>query len=153
MTSKLKCPFCQTELDYDEYGWDYSCSNPSCQKSLGILSGTEKLWHALIQAKQDLEFFKEEQGRAVDALIERTKELDRCQKDLKESQQATLENAQTILEIHEDLEIARKALEEIKKVCDGCRWCDSNLYDPTPSDGRRIAETTNKALEQIEHKE
>lgn len=55
MKSELKCPFCQTELDYDEFGWDYSCSNPSCQKSLGILSGTEKLWQALIQAKQDLE--------------------------------------------------------------------------------------------------
>ena len=54
MTSKLKCPFCQTELDYDEYGWDYACSNPDCQKSTGILSGTEKLWQALIQAKQDL---------------------------------------------------------------------------------------------------
>ncbi len=51
------------------------------------------------------------------------------------------------------LEIARKALEDIKAVCDNCRWCDSNLYDPTPGDGRRIAEITNKALEQIEHKE
>ena len=59
MTSKIKCPFCGEELDYDEYGWDYSCSNPSCQKSLGILSGTEKLWQALIQAKQDLEIARE----------------------------------------------------------------------------------------------
>lgn len=60
---------------------------------------------------------------------------------------------QALIQAKQDLEIARKALEEIKKVCDGCRWCDSNLYDPTPSDGRRIAETTNNALEQIEHKE
>lgn len=125
MTSKLKCPFCQTELDYDGYGWDYSCPNHKCRATKGVLCGTKSLWQALIQSQQDLE----------------------------ESQQATLENAQTILEIHKDLEIARKALEEIKKVCDGCRWCGLNLYDPTAYDGRRIAETAYKALEQIGHKE
>ena len=65
----------------------------------------------------------------------------------------TEQSWQALTQAKQDLEIARQALEEIKKVCDGCRWCDSNLYDPTPSDGRRIAETTNKALEQIEHKE
>lgn len=53
----------------------------------------------------------------------------------------------------QDLKIARRALKDIKAVCDNCRWCDSNLYDPTPNDGRRIAETTNNALTQIEHKE
>lgn len=61
MTSKLKCPFCQTELDYDEYGWDYSCPNHKCRATKGVLCGTKSLWQALIQAKQDLEI-------AVDAL-------------------------------------------------------------------------------------
>ena len=103
MTSKLKCPYCLSDLESTTGGWEYGCTNTECQ-SAGTLCGTKELWQALIQAKQDLE-------------------------------------------------IARNALKEIKKVCDGCRWCDSNLYDPTPSDGRRIAETTNKALEQIEHKE
>lgn len=56
-------------------------------------------------------------------------------------------------ELEKKLEIARQALKDIKAVCDNCRWCDSNLYDPTPNDGRRIAETTNNALTQIEHKE
>ena len=60
---------------------------------------------------------------------------------------------QALIQAKQDLEIARKALEEIKKVCDGCRWCGVNLYDPTAYDGRSIAETTYKALEQIEHKE
>lgn len=60
---------------------------------------------------------------------------------------------QALIQSQKDLGIARQALKDTKKVCDGCRWCDSNLYDPTPSDGRRIAETINKALEQIEHKE
>lgn len=52
-----------------------------------------------------------------------------------------------------DLKIARQALNDIKVICDNCRWCDSNLYDPTPNDGRRIAEITNNALKQIEHKD
>lgn len=53
MTSKLKCPFCQQELgvilcDPD----DFIC--PKCR-----LCGTESLWQALIQAKQDLEIAKD----------------------------------------------------------------------------------------------
>lgn len=49
MTSKLKCPFCQQELgvilcDPD----DFIC--PKCR-----LCGTESLWQALIQVRQDLE--------------------------------------------------------------------------------------------------
>lgn len=48
MTSKLKCPVCQQELgiilcDTD----DFVCSK--CR-----MCGSEKLWTALIQAKQDL---------------------------------------------------------------------------------------------------
>lgn len=153
MTSKLKCPVCNHELyQTASEPATYCCLNKDCPSDFKF-AGSKEIWQALIQAKQDLDFFKEEQDRSATALIERTKELDKCQKDLKESQQATLENAQTVLEIHKDLEIARKALEEIKKVCDGCRWCGLNLYDPTAYDGRRIAETTHKALKQIEHKE
>lgn len=124
MTSKLKCPVCQQDLFQTAEPLQYCCMNKDCPSGF-TLAGTPQLWQALIQSQQDLE----------------------------ESQQATLENAQTILEIHKDLEIAQKALEEIKKVCDGCRWCGLNLYDPTAYDGRRIAETTYKALEQIEHKD
>lgn len=58
MTSKLKCPFCQTELEYDwGYDGDYSCRKCGRNK----MFGSEELWQALIQAKQDLEI-------AVDAL-------------------------------------------------------------------------------------
>lgn len=59
MTSKLKCPFCGEELEY----W-----NESTYQVLGCrcmpfppLTGNERMWQALIQAKQDLEI-------AVDAL-------------------------------------------------------------------------------------
>lgn len=97
MTSKLKCTFCQHELlcigilhAQDNHTIWY-CPKCATKKQLWRIANKE-LWQALIQAKQDLEFFKEEQNRAATALIERTKELDKCQKDL---------------------EIARKALEDI----------------------------------------
>ena len=53
MTSKLKCPVCQQDLgiilcDTD----DFVCSK--CR-----MCGTEKLWQALIQAKQDLEIARQ----------------------------------------------------------------------------------------------
>lgn len=53
MTSKLKCPVCQQDLgvilcDTD----DFICSK--CR-----MCGTEKLWTALIQAKQDLEIARQ----------------------------------------------------------------------------------------------
>ena len=59
MTSKLKCPFCGEELDKDISG-ELGCPNDKCKESM-FLIGTEELWQALIQAKQDLKI-------AVDAL-------------------------------------------------------------------------------------
>lgn len=53
MTSKLKCPFCGAELDKDISG-EFGCPNEKCKKSM-FLIGTEEMWQALIQAKQDLE--------------------------------------------------------------------------------------------------
>ena len=52
MTSKLKCPFCGAELDKDISG-EFGCPNEKCKKSM-FLIGTEEMWQALIQAKQDL---------------------------------------------------------------------------------------------------
>ena len=54
MTSKLKCPYCSADLESTTGGWEYGCTNTECQ-SAGTLCGTEELWQALIQAKQDLE--------------------------------------------------------------------------------------------------
>ena len=56
MTSKFKCPFCQQELHKDPDGY-YSCYTDNCSvmsASGNGASGTESLWTALIQAKQDL---------------------------------------------------------------------------------------------------
>lgn len=51
--------------------------------------GTKQMWQELSKLRWDLEFFIEEHNKSVNALIERTKELDKCQKDL--------ENAKTAL--------------------------------------------------------
>lgn len=54
MTSKVKCPYCQTELNEDEEIGDCYCPNIKCEETT-CLSGSKMLWQALIQAKQDLE--------------------------------------------------------------------------------------------------
>lgn len=59
MTSKIKCPFCQQELRQDYTGVMY-CDNEDCEQSADWY-GSQILWRALMQAKQDLEI-------AVDAL-------------------------------------------------------------------------------------
>ena len=52
MTSKLKCPFCGKKLWYDEQDGIYRCMKFECV--MDYEGGTEQLWQALIQAKQDL---------------------------------------------------------------------------------------------------
>lgn len=105
MTSKLKCPFCEYELQ-ENITTNLCC--PIC----GLVAPT-KLWQALIQSQQDLE----------------------------ESQQATLENAQTILEIHKDLEIATKALKKIEST----EWYDSmSSYEIMTFTAMKALETIGK---------
>lgn len=53
MTSKLKCPFCGKKLWYDEQDGIYRCMKFGCV--MDYEGGTEQLWQALTQAKQDLE--------------------------------------------------------------------------------------------------
>ena len=115
-----------------EYELQENRTTNLCCPICGLVAPT-KLWQALIQSQQDLE----------------------------ESQQATLENAQTILEIHKDLEIARKALEEI----DGTRCIPQQTlislgkFSKTTrfNAGNIICVATpdyiHNTLEQIEHKE
>ena len=50
MTSNLRCPVCSAELSKIDDTFFMAC--PDCDK---LLIGTPQLWHALIQAKQDLE--------------------------------------------------------------------------------------------------
>ena len=74
MTSKLKCPFCGEELT--EYPvWGFGCGNTNCACSEGVV-GSEQLWLALIQAKQDLEIARK-------AL----KEIDWCAQDYAKAQE------------------------------------------------------------------
>lgn len=58
MTSKLKCPFCQQELDTSKYY--IRCHNPRCDTT-AEMEGTEELWQELIRTRKALEI-------AVDAL-------------------------------------------------------------------------------------
>lgn len=52
MTSKLKCPFCQQELDTSNY---YTrCHNPHCNITTEM-EGTEEMWDALVQTRKALE--------------------------------------------------------------------------------------------------
>lgn len=113
MNNKLICPFCQQELHKDPDGY-YSCYTDNCSvmnAGGNGASGTESLWAALIQSQQDLE----------------------------ESQQATLENAQTVLEIHKDLEIATKALD----------WIGNNRLAENPIRVEQLRRHARNALEQI----
>ena len=88
-----------------------------CCPICGLVAPT-KLWQALIQSQQDLE----------------------------ESQQATLENAQTVLEIHKDLEIARKAMNQVMSM-----GAKNNICYHLKA--KTVKSILGNALEQIEHKE
>lgn len=110
MTSKLKCPFCETELEQGiellRGGHILGC--PKCKRN-----ADDVFWFALIQQKKDLDFFITEQVKAQTALIVRTKELDKCQKDLKTATKALEEILQD--ESDEWFYIAKHALEQIKQ--------------------------------------
>ena len=101
MTSKLKCPVCpwcnQPKVLQDDI---FVCANTDCSAC------AESFLHkALTQAKKDLDFFIKEQVRTQTALIERTKELDKCQKDLEIATKALKDIAELAL-AHDDIAIA-----------------------------------------------
>lgn len=50
--SKLKCPFCQQKLDYDDLLC--SCINEHCEESFDMV-GTELLWQKVIDLKQEID--------------------------------------------------------------------------------------------------
>ena len=50
MTSKLKCPICGGDIQYNDGYSTYDCKNNPANHN-----ASEEIWQALIQAKQDLE--------------------------------------------------------------------------------------------------
>ena len=109
MTSKFKCPFCETELEQGiellRGGHILGC--PNCKRNADDI-----FWFAMIKAKQDLDFFIEENDKSSTALIERTKELDKCQKDLEIATNALREICNDYQE--DSTERAEKALKQIE---------------------------------------
>ena len=52
MSKEMICPFCGKNLWYDEQDGIYRCMKSACVADYE--GGTEQMWKALIQAKQDL---------------------------------------------------------------------------------------------------
>ena len=75
MTSKLKCPFCQQELNQDN-PQSIECRNDDCKKSY-FMYGSKELWQELIRTRKALDV-------AVDAL----KRTDWCAQDYAIAQEA-----------------------------------------------------------------
>ena len=55
--TKLKCPFCQQELEKDDLDVQlFGCENQNCQHSAGYdFVGTKELWQELIRTRKALE--------------------------------------------------------------------------------------------------
>ena len=70
--SDMKCPICGTPLEYD-IGYDGDCFCAKCGKAKFF--GSEELWQALTDSIKEYDL-------CHDALVERTKELDRTRKAL-----------------------------------------------------------------------
>ena len=70
--SDMKCPICGTPLEYETgYDGDYSCAKCGRVK----MFGSEELWQALTDSMKEYDL-------CHDALVGRTKELDRTRKAL-----------------------------------------------------------------------
>ena len=64
MTSKLKCPVGRKPLEQVGTSRQYQCGTWGCDASFDMI-GTEALWTALIQAKQDLEIATKALGYCI----------------------------------------------------------------------------------------
>lgn len=155
MTSKLKCPYTEEELKEirNNFKGDKPIC-PFCQQEL-VREGMNHWW-CLCNLKH--------QGKELYGTTALWQALIQSQQDLEESQQATLENAQTILEIHKDLEQSEKCCSawEVQAL-------DYHMKTIALSGDLEIAKSAlrqiesrlvispeivaRKALEQIEHKE
>lgn len=76
--SELNCPFCGTKLEQMN-----DKKLMGCPKCLHIADGA--FWLKVMKIQEDLHFFIAEQGLATTALINRTKELDTTQKNLRKA--------------------------------------------------------------------
>lgn len=111
--SNLKCPFCQQELKPQTMDGEWlECWNCSYHEPLyhpfpqRILCGTKELWERLI-------YFVNEVDLAVEAQIERTKELERTRKALDVAVDALNRIDKQLMTGIEMTSQARNALEQI----------------------------------------
>ena len=134
MTSKLKCPFCEYELQENR-------TTNLCCPICGLVAPT-KLWQTLIQSQKDLADMEEQaefnaimRGKDdADEIFGLKEQIEICNKrEYKLTEQIAI--------LKQDLKIARKALDKADRFFDGT----IGLYK---SEMHAIIKT---ALEQIDH--
>lgn len=151
MTSELKCPFCQTELEdagihsAELYFCCTNCYMKQKEKDDNY-TASPRIWQALIQSQQQLKILEpivaSLQGRAdINAEVAR------------DSNELVVQWYEKYEQSQKDLEIARKALEQYAdedmwENC--CKWDVEYIQGLFLEHGYKIAK---EALEQIEHKE
>jgi hypothetical protein len=131
MTSKLKCPICGGDIQYNDGYSTYDCKNNPANHN-----ASEEIWKALIQSRQQLKMLEpivaSLQGRAdINAEVAR------------DSNELVVQWYEKYEQSQKDLEIARQALDKADRFFEGT----IGLYQ---SEMMAIIKT---ALEQIEHKE
>ena len=72
--SKLKCPFCQQKLQYDDLLC--SCINEHCEESFDMV-GTELLWQKVIDLKQEIDITRKALEIAIQ-YIKHTQSVEPC---------------------------------------------------------------------------
>lgn len=109
----MKCPFCQQELEIIDLDVQLlGCENQNCKHSIHYDTvGTKELWQKLIDSMK-------EHDLCHDALVKQTKELDRTEKALEQSEiccakweKQALDSKAENIALSGDLEYTRKALD------------------------------------------
>lgn len=109
--NKIVCPFCQQELDTEDYY--VLCNNPHCKATAGM-SGTEELWQELDRWKQSAEDHQQWLRTAEKRLETTRKALDVALDALKKIDNTPLNSKTNAFSMAVVAEKAIKQINEIK---------------------------------------
>lgn len=127
MTSKLKCPVCDSELILDFMGENYSCDNPNC--AMYDVSMMRKRWETLIQLREKLDDYKHNYSVKAE-----------------QHERGYAYATKTIKGLQSKLEIATKAMNQVMSM-----GAKNNICYHLKA--KTVKSILGNALEQIEHKE